>query len=60
MSPQTTLIRPCQADDLSAVTAIYAHHVTQGRGSFELDPPLLQETPLAVNGYRLGLSAHGL
>lgn len=33
------LIRPSLDTDLSAITAIYAHHVTHGRGSFELTPP---------------------
>ena len=37
------MIRPCQADYLSAVTAIYAHHVIHRRGTFELDPPSLQD-----------------
>ena len=43
MSPETTLIRPCQTADLPAVTAIYAHHVSHGSGSFELEPPSLQD-----------------
>jgi phosphinothricin acetyltransferase len=43
MSPGTTLIRPCQTADLPAVTAIYAHHVSHGSGSFELEPPSLQD-----------------
>jgi L-amino acid N-acyltransferase YncA len=43
MSPETTLIRPCQTADLPTVTAIYAHHVTHGSGSFELEPPSLQD-----------------
>lgn len=33
------MLRPCREDDLPAVTAIYAHAVTTGRASFELDPP---------------------
>jgi phosphinothricin acetyltransferase len=37
------LIRPCRADDLSAVTAIYDHSVRHGSSSFELDPPDLPE-----------------
>lgn len=32
-------IRPSQAADLSAITAIYAHHVLHGTGTFELEPP---------------------
>ena len=56
MSPKTTLIRPCQPADLPAVTAIYAHHVTHGSGSFELEPPSLQEvTQRHANLSELGL-----
>jgi len=33
------LIRPSLDSDLPAVTAIYAHHVRHGTGSFELTPP---------------------
>lgn len=33
------LIRPSQDKDLSAITAIYAHHVLQGTGTFETEPP---------------------
>ena len=32
-------IRPSQTSDLAAITAIYRHHVLQGTGTFELDPP---------------------
>lgn len=32
-------IRPCTDTDLPAVTAIYAHHVRHGTGTFELDAP---------------------
>ena len=34
-----TLIRPCRDADLPAVTAIYAHHVLHGTGTFETTPP---------------------
>lgn len=37
------LIRPCTAQDLSAVQAIYAHAVEHGTGTFELQAPSLQE-----------------
>jgi phosphinothricin acetyltransferase len=37
------LIRPSTASDLPAVTAIYAHHVRHGCGSFELEAPDLAE-----------------
>lgn len=33
------IIRPSQAADIPAITAIYAHHVLVGTGTFELDPP---------------------
>ena len=33
------LIRPSQTRDLPAITAIYAHHVLNGTGTFELEPP---------------------
>jgi L-amino acid N-acyltransferase YncA len=34
-----TLIRPSRDEDVAAITAIYAHHVLHGTGSFETDPP---------------------
>jgi phosphinothricin acetyltransferase len=37
------LIRPSLPADLPAVTAIYAHHVTYGKGSFEVEAPDLDE-----------------
>ncbi len=33
------VIRPCQAGDIPAVAAIYAHAVEHGTGTFELDAP---------------------
>lgn len=33
------LIRPSRDEDISAITAIYAHHVLHGTGTFETDPP---------------------
>lgn len=33
------LIRPSTAADLPAITAVYAHAVLHGTGTFELDPP---------------------
>ncbi|MEZ5717383.1 MAG: N-acetyltransferase family protein [Burkholderiaceae bacterium] len=33
------LIRPSHDDDLAAITAIYAHHVLHGTGTFETEPP---------------------
>lgn len=35
----TLRVRETRAPDLSAVTAIYAHHVRHGTGIFEEDPP---------------------
>lgn len=32
-------IRPSAERDLPAITAIYAHHVLHGTGTFEIDPP---------------------
>jgi phosphinothricin acetyltransferase len=34
-----TTIRPSREADLPAITAIYAHHVLHGTGTFETDPP---------------------
>ncbi|WP_431301719.1 GNAT family N-acetyltransferase [Sediminicoccus sp. BL-A-41-H5] len=36
-------IRDARDSDLPAITAIYAHWVTHGRASFDLDPPDLAE-----------------
>ena len=33
------IIRPSQAADIQAITAIYTHHVLHGTGTFEIDPP---------------------
>lgn len=38
-----SIIRPSTAADLPAITAIYGHHVLHGTGTFELDPPSLQD-----------------
>ncbi|RZI91572.1 MAG: N-acetyltransferase family protein [Variovorax sp.] len=34
-----TTIRPSRDTDLPAITAIYAHHVLHGTGTFETEPP---------------------
>ena len=34
-----TTIRPSRDGDLAAITAIYAHHVLHGTGTFETEPP---------------------
>lgn len=33
------LIRPSRSEDISTITAIYAHHVLHGTGTFETEPP---------------------
>jgi L-amino acid N-acyltransferase YncA len=33
------IIRPSKPDDIAQITAIYAHHVLHGTGSFETEPP---------------------
>ncbi len=38
-----TIIHPSRAEDLPAITAIYAHHVLHGAGTFELEPPAESE-----------------
>ena len=38
-----TIIRASHADDLPQITAIYAHHVLNGTGSFEVEAPTLAE-----------------
>ncbi|NVM88429.1 GNAT family N-acetyltransferase [Variovorax sp. SG517] len=32
-------IRPSREEDVAAITAIYAHHVLHGTGTFETEPP---------------------
>ena len=38
-----TIIRASHTDDLPQITAIYAHHVLNGTGSFETEAPALAE-----------------
>lgn len=33
------MIRPSRDEDIVSITAIYAHHVLNGTGTFEIDPP---------------------
>ena len=42
------LIRPSHDDDLAAITAIYAHHVLHGTGTFETSLPLKPTWPRAA------------
>lgn len=37
------IVRPCFQQDLEFVQLIYAHHVLSGTGSFEVEPPNLEE-----------------
>jgi len=37
------IIRPSQTLDISQITAIYAHHVVHGTGTFEVDAPNEQD-----------------
>lgn len=39
----TLAIRDCAPDDVAAIQSIYAHHVLNGTGSFELEPPPVDE-----------------
>ena len=38
-----TAIRPSRDEDVAAITAIYAHHVLHGTGTFETEPPTATE-----------------
>ena len=37
------IIRPSRDDDTPAIAAIYAHHVLNGTGSFEIEPPCAED-----------------
>ena len=37
------LIRPSNDHDMTVITAIYAHHVLTGTGTFELTPPTIDD-----------------
>src|SRR5262245_9948794 len=39
----TCLVRDSRPNDLERIQSIYSHHVLQGTGSFEEEPPLLDE-----------------
>jgi len=39
----TVTIRPAEASDIAAITAIYAHAVNHGTATYELEPPSEQE-----------------
>jgi L-amino acid N-acyltransferase YncA len=40
---RSMIVRPCFQQDLEVVQLIYAHHVMTGAGTFEIDPPSLDE-----------------
>jgi L-amino acid N-acyltransferase YncA len=50
------IIRPSTEADLPAITAIYAHHVLTGTGTFEVDPPSLDD----MRGRRADVLSKGL
>ena len=41
--PNPLIVRPCFQQDLQYVQLIYAHHVLTGAGTFEIEPPSLEE-----------------
>lgn len=51
-----SIIRPSTEQDMAAVTAIYAHHVRHGTGTFELEPP----SPADMLARRAEVLARGL
>lgn len=50
------IIRPSTDADLPAITAIYAHHVLHGTGTFEVDPPSVAD----MGGRRADVLSKGL
>jgi phosphinothricin acetyltransferase len=51
-----TLIRPSLPEDIPSITAIYAHHVLHGTGTFEVTPP----TPEDMRARREDVLSKGL
>lgn len=51
-----TTIRPAADTDMPAITAIYAHHVLHGTGTFETTPPTEQD----MQGRRADVLSKGL
>lgn len=41
--PSPLIVRPCFQQDLEYVQLIYAHHVLTGTGTFEIQPPSIEE-----------------
>jgi L-amino acid N-acyltransferase YncA len=50
------LIRPSRDEDIASITAIYAHHVQNGTGTFEIDPPSVED----MTGRRADVLSKGL
>lgn len=50
------ILRPSRDEDIAAITAIYAHHVLHGTGTFELEPP----SPADMQARRAEVLARGL
>jgi L-amino acid N-acyltransferase YncA len=50
------LIRPSRDEDITSITAIYAHHVLNGTGTFEIDPPSVAD----MAGRRADVLSKGL
>ena len=38
-----SIIRPSRTDDVAAIASIYAQHVLGGTGTFEIDPPTIED-----------------
>jgi len=58
------LIRPSIDADLASITGVYAHHVTHGTGSFEVEAPDLAEmtrrrTDVLAKGLPFLVASHG-
>jgi len=51
-----TLLRPSVDADLPSIHAVYAHHVLHGTGTFEVDPPSLED----MTARRLDVLGKGL
>lgn len=49
-------IRPSREEDIAAITAIYAHHVRHGTGTFETEPP----SPAEIASRRADVLARNL
>lgn len=50
------IIRPSRDEDIASITTIYAHHVLNGTGTFEIDPPSVAD----MAGRRADVLSKGL